>query len=743
MAIADGESDCPRGKNEDRYRLIFERVPIPMWVYDPDTLVFLAVNDAAIRRYRYSREEFLLMTIYDVHPPADVPRLDRAIADARPTSERGGEWQHMAKDGEIFEVEVVLEELPSEEGRRRLVLAEDITERKRAEATLRQRAAQQSAVAGLGARALEGVEVSALMDEAAEVVAATLGVELCEVLEMGTDRESLLLRAGAGWRKGLVREEHVPFGSQFHAGFAFGSTGRVVVEDFASEKRFRPTPLLRDHRAVSGAAVIIGRTGRPYGVLGAHSTSSRPFTSDEVDFLQSVANVLADALGLHYTQEQIRHQALHDALTGLPNRTLLMDRLTHWLGHARRRRAAGAVFFLDLDRFKLINDASGHDAGDQVLLAVAHRLSAVVRPTDTFARVGGDEFVIFCEDIAGELAALELVERLLAALEEPFAAMGIERKVTASIGIALADHRSDAEVLIRSADSAMYRAKGRGGQRYELFDEEMRERSTKWLAIERDLRQAVEGDELHNLYQPIVSAEAGEIVGFEALVRWDHPVRGLITPGEFIPVAEQTGLIVAIGEGVIDRACDQAAGWRELGVPELMMAVNLSPRQFSHPGLVASVLAALERSSLNPGLLSLEITETVLIEDADTALATLERLKEIGVRLVLDDFGTGYSSLSHLKRFPIDLLKIDRSFIDGLGRNASDSAIVSAVISMGLAMGVDIVAEGVETEEQIAELRSLGCPFAQGYLFAQPLTPQAAAALMHASVGLATAGHET
>ena len=724
----------PARPGEDRYRAIFDRTPVPMWAYDPESLAFVAVNDAAVQRYGYTHEQFLAMTILEIRPVDEVPGLRRSLASGE-SGDVPQEWRHRTHDGEVFDVEVASDDVVLDGRQLRLVLAQDVTERKASEATLARRAAQQAAVARLGVLALEGMEVATLMDEAVAAVSSTLGVELCEVLEMGADRETLRLRAGAGWRDGLVREALVPFGSQFHAGFTFGSTGRVVVEDYATETRFKPSPLLADHGAVCGAAVIVGRKGCPAGVLGAWSTRRRPVTSDEVDFLQSVANVLADAIGRHNAEERIRHQALHDPLTGLPNRTLLMERITHWLSGARRRRGAGAVLYLDLDGFKLINDALGHTAGDEVLLTAGRRMCDVVRPTDTVARVGGDEFVIFCEDVASELAALDLVERLLAALARPFPSTGAERRVTASIGIALADHRSDAEALIRSADAAMYRAKERGGERYEVFDEAMRERSVRWLAIERDLRLAVERDEFHNLYQPIVvpptgPGEEARLVGFEALVRWSHPGRGIISPGEFIPVAEQTGLIVPIGADVLDRACAQAAEWQEEGSPAVQMAVNLSARQFSHPGLVPSVAAALEQTGLEPPLLSLEITETVLIDDAETALQTLERLKELGVRLVLDDFGTGYSSLSHLKRFPIDVLKIDRSFVDGLGRDAGDSAIVSAVISMGRAMGVGIVAEGVETGAQAAKLHSLGCPLAQGFLFARPLAADAARELI-------------
>ena len=713
---------------------LFDRSPLPMWVVARETLDYLEANAAAVKRYGYTREEWLGRTIMDIRPPSDVAVVERVLAAGEDPQQV--DWRHITKHGELLDVAVLLEEISFEDRPAWIVVALDISARKRIEADAEQRAAQQAGVAKLGAAALEGMPVSELMDLAVTVVAQTLGARFSELLEVDEHHESLLLQAGVGWREGLVRKAQVPFGSRFYAGFTFGSLGRVVVEDFATERRFEPTALLREHDVVSGACVIVGRKGRPFGVLGVHTDTQRSFKPDEVDFLQAVANVLADAIDRQQAEDQIRHQALHDAVTGLPNRTLLLERLGHWLGRARRHRSTAAVFFLDVDNFKLINDTLGHEAGDQLLLGLAHRLQPLLRTTDTLARLGGDEFVILCEDLLSEHAALELVERFLEALEEPFTLGTTRRAVTASIGVVVADHKAEAEGLIRSADAAMYRAKERGGARYELFDDEMRERSRRWTETERELRRAVDSGELFNLYQPIVSTEEGRLVGFEALVRWRHPSRGVVPPAEFIGIAEQTGLIVAVGEAVLSEACEKAAGWQQTpGGAGLRIAVNLSPRQVADPSLVSSVEGILERTGLDPDLLSLEITETVLIEDPDATLDTLNTLKQLGVRLVLDDFGTGYSSLTHVKRFPIDLLKIDRSFVAGLGQDQGDSAIVTAVLSMARAVGIGAVAEGVETVEQAAQLRSLGCPLAQGYLYARPLAATAADQLVEGSLG--------
>jgi predicted signal transduction protein with EAL and GGDEF domain len=368
---------------------------------------------------------------------------------------------------------------------------------------------------------------------------------------------------------------------------------------------------------------------------------------------------------------------------------------------------------------------------------VAERLRLELRPSDTIARVGGDEFVVFCEDVASEHDALAMVDRLVHALDAPFDLAGQSQHATASVGIAIGDATAEPEVLIRNADAAMYRAKERGRARFELFDDEMRRRSVSWLETESELRRALAGDELHNLYQPIVSPRGGEIVGFEALVRWQHPERGLVSPADFIPVAEQSGLIVPLGQAVLERACAEAVRWNEdRGDREpLRVAVNFSPRQLSHPSAVETVVEALERAGLEPDLLCVEITESALVEDAASTLATLNQLKEIGVRLALDDFGTGYSSLTYVRRFPIDTLKIDRSFIDGIVGSTEDEAIVTAVLSMGRALGVHVVAEGVETEEQAARLRTLGCRLAQGYLFSRPIAPDAVRELLAAADG--------
>ncbi len=434
-----------------------------------------------------------------------------------------------------------------------------------------------------------------------------------------------------------------------------------------------------------------------------------------------LARSIAYAVERKRAEAELAHQALHDGLTGLPNRALLLDRLGQAIARLERTGTSVAVLFCDLDRFKVVNDSLGHEAGDKLLTGVAERLTDVLRTGDTAARFGGDEFVVLCEDVDGERHAVLVAQRIARRLAEPFALGEDQVHVKVSFGIAVTDRSSvRAESLVRDADAAMYRAKERGGSLYEVFDTGMRRRAVRRLATETALHRALDHDELLLYFQPQLDMVSGTVTGVEALVRWQHPERGLVGPVEFIPAAEETGLIHRLGAWVIREACRQSVAWRG----GLTMAINLSPRQVLHPELVRSVARIVRDSGVDPTQLCFEITETAVLDDVDAATAVLEQLKGLGASLAIDDFGTGYSSLKALQQFPFDVVKIDRSFVAGMAGSSQEAAIVAAVISLSQALGLRTVAEGIETAGHLEGLRKLGCDLGQGYYFARP-TPAA------------------
>ena len=429
-------------------------------------------------------------------------------------------------------------------------------------------------------------------------------------------------------------------------------------------------------------------------------------------------------------EAQLQHRAFHDPLTDLPNRVLFMDRLAQAVLRARREQRAVAVLFLDIDSFKFINDTLGHKAGDQLLVAVAHRLQSCIRGIDTVARMGGDEFTILLEEVSTVSSATYVAERIAEQMRTPFCIDGKDTSITTSVGIAFhTGHHEQPDDLLRSADVAMYEAKRAGKARFVVFDSSLDEHARERLTLETDLRLALEHDEFLLYYQPIVSVRSGQIGEFEALLRWQHPQRGLLAPGDFIALAEDTGLIIPVGRWVLREACRQMQAWHQQprhGAP-LVVAVNLSARQFRHATLLEDIAAILKETGLDPQFLKLEITESVVLDSVDSTLSTLRALKALGVQLAIDDFGTGYSSLNYLKQFPIDVIKIDRSFIQGLGETAQDTAMIAAMITLGHALGFQVLTEGVETSDQLAQLDTLQCDLAQGYLFARPLPAETVA----------------
>ncbi len=605
--------------------------------------------------------------------------------------------------------------------RQRNTLSETVVARERSEETSRRLTRQQTAVAQFGQLALEGTDIDALSDEAVALMDRVLDIDIGAILKLLSGGDELLLISGIGLPD--VGEARVPTGHESQSGYALATGEPVVVDDWETENRFRESKLQVDTGMRSAAAVLIKAKGDPYGVLGVGSRIPNRFTQDDISFMQAIANVLANGIERRRNEEHTRHEALHDPLTGLPNRNLFLDRLQHGLSAAARRETAVAVLFLDLDQFKLVNDSLGHAAGDELLAAVAPRIEQALRPGDTVARFGGDEFAVLAEDIGNERGATRIAERIAEALTHPFILREREHFVSASVGIAIGEGKEPPEALIRDADAALYRAKehGRGG--YEIFDEIMRSRVIEHMQIENDLRRAIQREELELHYQPVIKLSDGSIVALEALLRWNHPDRGLVGPIGFIPVAEESRLIVPIGRWVIEQACRQAAAWQQLNPDSapISVAVNLSGRQIADPDLLSHIEGSVRANRIDPSSLWLELTETTLLDDTEFVERTLESLKGLGVRLVLDDFGVGFSSLGYLKRLPLSMIKLDRSFVENLAEGSHDAAIVRAVNEMADTIGIGVVAEGVESEQQVRMARALGCGFAQGFHFSKPV----------------------
>ncbi len=481
----------------------------------------------------------------------------------------------------------------------------------------------------------------------------------------------------------------------------------------------------------AGMAAPVRERGEPAGTMVVGSPDAgREFGSRERDIVLALAEHASLALNHERAALEAAHEALHDALTGLPNRSLLLDRIDHAIRRAERSEQAVAVLFCDLDGFKTVNDSLGHSAGDELLVLVGKRIAEYVRPADTVARLGGDEFAVLVEEIGEPSDAARAARRILEALEAPFVVGGREVYVGASIGIATGT--GSVEMLLRNADLAMYRAKSRGKSRYAVFEPEMHTAIVERLDLEVDLKRAIAHEELVLSYQPIYRLAPREIAGLEALVRWQHPTRGLVTPDRFVPLAEESGLVAELGRWVLRAACHQAALWHAKypGYANLQVGVNISGVQLREPGLAADVADALAASGLDASSLTLEITETVLMEDSAAVVGRLEELKSLGVSLAVDDFGVGHSSLRYLKLFPIDNLKIDKAFIESLGGSDDDPALVRAMVDLAQIFGLRVVAEGIERSDQIAMLVELGCELGQGHYLSQPLDPPSADSLL-------------
>ncbi len=696
-------------------------------------------NENFTKVFGYPREDVdrTVKSWYDATHPDD---RDRVEAGMRRLIDSGGEswsdeYRFRRRDGSYAEVLDRGHVIRDSAGKavRMIGAMEDVTSRKEGEEKMRKQALQQRLIADFGQWVLASTGVADVLNRAVELVSVTLKADYCNVLELDTDGKQLLFKAATGWPAEWIGQRTVPVRPGNRVEFALSHREPVITKDYEDkeeETRFAPSPLLQ-FGVRSGVEVPIFGTTGTFGILSAHSLKPRRFGEDDLSFLQSVANILALAVERKGAEERLAYLAQFDALTTLPNRHLFHDRLLQTMAQGRRSGNPMAVLYIDLDRFKLVNDTQGHGAGDKLLKEAAARLTQCIRSGDTVGRFGGDEFGAVLSDLAKPGDASIVAQKMIDALARPFDLDGHDTYVGASVGITLFPGDSEeAGALIMNADTAMYRAKEQGRSTYQYFTREMNERALARMQVEAALRRGLERREFLLHYQPKVDLESGVICGFEALLRWQHPERGMVSPVEFIPVLEDAGLIVPVGEWVMREVCRQIQAWKGSGLSVPPVAVNLSARQFLQKDLEATVRLILRESEVDPFLIQFELTESLLMKEPEAAARTLRGLKESGVRISVDDFGTGYSSLAYLKRFPIDALKIDHAFIRDVTTNPEDAAIALAIIGLAHGLKLKVVAEGVETEGQLNFLSMHACDEMQGYYFSRPVPPSECEAML-------------
>ncbi|HEY2000358.1 EAL domain-containing protein [Paraburkholderia sp.] len=805
-------------RDDERFRGLFDTHPVPMYIFDRDTLRFLAVNAAAVQQYGYTESEFLAMTIRSIRPHAEVGRLESHLQRSDAAPQRGrtmaGVWHHRRKDNTTINADISYHSLTYMGRPAIFVLADDVTEQINAEAeaqrsnqmletvidNIPQRVFwkdQESRYLGCnmafardaGLAYPEQVVGKTDHDLPWRSLADTVRKLDHEVISTGVPKMSFELDLLIDGVHRTTITSKLPFTD---------SDGRVIgvlgsYTDITERKRAdlalrlqsraldasvnailitAPTPegnlieyvnpafkritgydpsevighdcrlLQRDDRDQEGIALIrqsLGLNREVSAVLRNYRKDGALFWNQL--FIAPVPNadgqtthhigVINDVTDLIRYQEQLEYQANYDSLTRLPNRNLLRDRLEHALIIARRHNKGVAVVFIDLDGFKNVNDSLGHSVGDRLLGVVAERLARCARASDTVARHGGDEFVIVMTDTVDEQSLIAWMERVKAAISEPVWLDGTELYVGCSMGASLfPQDGDDTETLMKKADLAMYRAKDMGRNTFQFYQPEMNAAAGARLNLERRLRRALRDNEFLLHYQPQVDLVTGQIVGMEALVRWRDPEAGLIPPSAFIPVAEECGLIGPLSEWVLREACRQNKAWQDEGLPPTRVSVNLSARQFHQHDIAKLVTQVLEETGLEPQYLELELTESTIMRNAEEAVLMLNSLHALGIGLAIDDFGTGYSSLSYLKRFPVDRLKIDRSFVSDIGMSGDDETITSAIIALAHSLKLQVIAEGVETSEQLDFLKERACDEMQGFFFSRPMPRDAIPGLL-------------
>ncbi|PZO37425.1 MAG: GGDEF domain-containing protein [Pseudanabaena frigida] len=688
--------------SENRTRYLFENNPNPMWIYDLETLQFLAVNQAAINHYGYSESEFLSMKTLDIRPPEDVPKLLNAIANISTGLSIPEIWRHCKKDGSQILVEVSAHTLTYNNRKCELILANDVTQKLQAEEALKRAEAKYR---GIFENAVEGIFQSSIDGKfliANPMLAKIYGYDSPEDLianltdiqhqiYVDPQRRTLLLELL------LAQEDVKQFESQ-----VYRKDGTII---WTSEN--------------------------------AHAVY------DTIGKFLYFEGTVEDITESKRAKAEIEYLAFHDSLTNLPNRVLFRDRLkialdnayeqlqTHFQQDSQREIKTIppllAVMFLDLDRFKLVNDTMGHAAGDRLLIEVAKRLSECMFASTFLARMGGDEFMIFVSELQSVESIQQFAQLILQSFENPFFVEERPIYIGTSIGISLYPSDGlDEDALMKNADTAMFRAKERGRNHYQLYNHAIGAKVMEYVAIENGIRQALERSEFQVFYQPQIDLLTGEIDCMEALARWLHPELGWVPPNQFVPAAEEHGLIVRLGEWVLQTACMQNRMWQKQGLPPIRMAVNFSAKQFQVPTLCERIMQILKEIELEPKYLEIEVTESLVMQDQATTIKILRHLQSLGMSVSIDDFGTGYSSLSYLRLLPVSKVKIDASFIRETPQNIEDSAITSAIIAMAHSLKLRAIAEGVERKEQLEFLRSHSCDGVQGYLFSRPVPAQEA-----------------
>ncbi len=710
---------------------------------DPQRMALVHANPSACKMLGYPRSQLLTQS------------PERLFATSRSTlstawqallaGDRSGdtyETQYQRADGSLVAVEVRCHAARVADAWLIVQVARDVTANRHMAHALKRQVLQHGLLARFGQLALENPPLHDLMAQAVEIVRQGLDIDLCRVLEAGSDDRVLTQVAGIGWQDRWTREPFFDAVAETEDHFILGARESIVVVDFESELRIQPSAVLVDHGVRSAVEVLICGAGGSYGVIGAYSPTRGRFSDESAHFLQSVSNTLAAAIERKQGEDRMTYMAQFDALTGLPNRSMYLDRLGLTLIEAERDHLPVGVLFVDIDRFKNVNDTLGHAVGDLLLVEIAERLRCAVRPGDTIGRLGGDEFALALAHLARIDDATLVAQKIVSALAAPFQLGSHEVYASASIGIALHPlDGHDGDALLKNADTAMYRAKESGRNAYQFYLPQMNERALARMHLEAQLRGALERGEYLLHYQPKVSLQTGEISGMEALLRWQPAGRSLVGPDEFIPILEDTGLIIPVGEWVVATVCAQIRTWQAEGITPRPVAVNLSARQFRQRNLAAVFGDILVASGIDPALLELELTESSLMSDSEGAVQALLEMKAHGIRLSVDDFGTGYSSLAYLKRFPLDALKIDRAFIRDVTTDADDATIALTIINLARSLQLKVVAEGVETQEQLEFLCEHGCDEIQGYYFSKPLPCEGITAALRAGRRLALPAH--